>query len=270
MPYFNSIEECKKVVANDLNAIPDNLKNFTNVTRNNRSTNPWKRMIVGIVSCKKYQNRLENFLTIFSDIFAKFGLDYLIIYADPNLKTEKGKDFTVDHKNRIFIAKAKESYESLAHKLSIFYSYVYNHTDYDYAVKVDDGCLLNLKELITKLDQPYIGSTLKPTLNIIHKGKCTDKEFNDIALDFGHNFKKFNPNMDDKLYSDLYHINLAGGGYGYRLHRDALKHIDKYKKHVLSLGLSYEDVLFGQIMYIEGIMVTRVGIGRYHYIGPKQ
>ena len=269
MPYFNSIEECKKVVANDLKAIPENLKTFTKVSRDNKATNPWKKMVVGIVTCKKNQKRLDNFLLLFSDIFANFGLDYFIILADPNLKTERGKDYTVDLQNRIFTAKAKESYETLAHKLAIFYSYIYNQTDYEYVIKSDDGCLLNLKEVITKLDQPYVGSTLKPTLNVIHKGKCLDKELNKISLDFGHEFKKFNPKMDDKLYNELYHINLAGGGYGYRLSRTALQHIDKYKNHVLSLKLSYEDVLFGQIMYIEGINVTRVALGRYHYIEPK-
>lgn len=74
--------------------------------------------------------------------------------------------------------------------------------------------------------------------------------------------------MTDDKYASLYRINLAGGGYGYRISRNCLEHIDKYKSHILSLGLSYEDVLFGQIFYLEGIKVTNLHIGKYHLIGP--
>ena len=194
---------------------------------------------------------------------------FYIIYADPDIKTKDELDFTVDHKSRTFIAKSKESYETLAHKVAIFYSFIYNFTDYDYVVKADDGFLLNLSKLIDKLDCHYIGAVLKPTSNRIHINKCTDKQYNKIHLDFGHNLKDFLPNMDEELYKSLYHIRLAGGGYGYRISREALKIVDKYKKHILSQGLSYEDVLFGQILYLEGINVTWHGIGRYHHIGPK-
>jgi Galactosyltransferase len=270
MPYFNSVEECQQIVARDLKSIPDKFKNFTKVTWNNKAKNPWRRMVVGVVTCKKYEKRLNNFLILFEDIFAQLGLDFYMIYADPDLETANGDDYLVDHENRIFIAKANESYETLAHKLAIFYSYIYNHTDYDYVIKADDGCLLNLKEVISKLDKPYVGATLKPTLNTIHKGKCSNKEYNKINLDFGHEFKRYNPQIEEKLYQELYHINLAGGGYGYRLSREAIGKIVKYKSHVLSLGLTYEDVLLGQMLYIEGVRVTRVGIGRYHYIGPRK
>lgn len=270
MPCFNSIEECQKVVTRDLDAIPDKFKNFTEETKNDRSKNPWRRMILGIVTCKKHQRRLQSFMIIFKEIFEQLGLEYYTICADPELETEEGLDYTIDHETRVFTAKAKESYETLAHKLAIFYSYVNNETDYDYIIKSDDGCLLNLKEIVTKLDKPYVGATLKPTLNVIHRGKCSEKKYNNVDLDFGHELRVFDPEMDETTYKKLYHINLAGGGYGYRLERRAFQHVDKYKSHILSLGLSYEDVLFGQIFYLEGVNVTRVGIGRYHFIGPKK
>jgi len=270
MPYFNSLETCQKAVGKDLAAIPDEFKNFDDETRNDKSKNPWKKMVVAVVTCKKFERRLNNFLILFKDIFADLGLDYYLVYADPNVETEGGLDYTIDHEKRVFVAKAKESYETLAHKLSIFYSYVYNQTDYDYVVKADDGCLLKLNYLITKLDKPYVGATLKPTLNTIHRGKCSNKAYNKSSLDFGHELKRFDPEMKDDTYDKLYHINLAGGGYGYRINRDCLQHIDKYKEHTLSLGLSYEDVLLGQILFLEGIKVARVPIGRYHFVGPRR
>ncbi len=95
---------------------------------------------------------------------------------------------------------------------------------------------------------------------------CTDKAFNETKLDFGHGFRAFVPDIDDKMYESLYSIRYACGGYGYRLSRDALQFIDKYKPQILSLGLSYEDVLLGQILYLEGIPATKQELGRYHFI----
>jgi hypothetical protein len=269
MPCFNSVEHCQQIVARDLNAIPDEFKNFDDETRNDRSKNPWKRIVVGIVTCKKYGRRLKSFLTIFADIFADLGLDYYILNADSDIETEDGHDYVVDHESRVFTAKAKESYETLAHKLAIFYSYIANETDYDYIVKADDGCLLNLKEVISRLDKPYVGASLKGTNNRIHINKCTDKKCN-VPLDFGHEFKRYDPEMDDEKYKKLKQVYYGGGGYGYRMSRDAFQHIEKYKEHVLSLPLTYEDMIFGQILHLEGINVVRMSIGRYHYIGPRQ
>ena len=85
MPNFRSVEVCQEIVANDLEKIPDEYKNFDDKTRNNRSVNPWKKMIVGILSCKRTHNRLVNWLTIYDDIFKILGLEYYIIYADPSM-----------------------------------------------------------------------------------------------------------------------------------------------------------------------------------------
>jgi hypothetical protein len=269
MHRFQSLEACQQIVKNDIKKIPDKYKNFDEKTRDNKITNPWKRMVVGILSCDRTSKRLASFLAVYKDIFTNLGLDYYIIYADPDIKTEQGLDFVVNDSSRIFTAKAKESYETLAHKVAIFYSYVYNYTDYDYVIKLDDGCLVDLSKVLGRLECPYVGSVLKPTSNKIHKNKCSDKRYNKIDLDFGHNFKELIPDMSDEQYKSLYHIRLAGGGYGYRVSREAIQFIDKYKEHILSLGLSYEDVLFGQIFHLEGIGIAWHGIGRYHNIGPK-
>jgi hypothetical protein len=268
MPYFQSVDVCQEIVRKDLVKIPKEYKDFDSQTRDG-CTNPWKRMVVGIVTCKFHQKRFENYIEIFSKIYGDLGLDYYAILADPDIQTEGGNDYVVDHVTRTFTAKVNESYETLAHKLAIFYSYVYNSTDYDYVVKSDDGCLVDLSKVIQKLEYDYAGAVLKPTVNSVHFGKCSNKEYNKTKLDFGHNFKESFPDIEEERYQELYHIRLGGGGYGYRLSREALQYIDKYKAHILSLGLSYEDVLFGQILYLEGIKVSWHGIGRYHYIDGK-
>lgn len=260
MPKIITIDDCKKLVSEDLQKIPQELKN---------SNGPWKYMIVGIVSCEKSKTRLNNFMNIYGDIFKKLNLSYFIIYADPNIQTAHNRDFSVNMKDRIFTAKAKESYETLAHKLAIFYSYIYNHTNYKYVVKIDDGCLVDLHGISRNLERNYAGSYMTPTSNTVHRGKCTEQIYNKTSLDFGHDFMKYNPKMSKDLYEKLYKIKYAGGGYGYRLSRTAIRCINKYKKHILSLGLSYEDVLFGQILFLEGINVDWHVMGRYHYIDSK-
>lgn len=260
------MDECREIVASDLLKIPAAYRDFDERTRNDRSVNPWRRMVVGIVTCRAHYNRLANFVSVFHDVFDRLGLDYYAVVADGDRGPAQGPDFAVYDGARMFVAKAKESYETLAHKLAIFYAYVYNHTDYDYVIKADDTCLLDLSEVLRNAEADYAGWEIRPTLNFIHFNKCSDPAFNAMPLDFGHGFKEFLPGIDDDLYASLYGVVYAAGGYGYRLSREALRRIDTYKRHVLSLGLSYEDVLFGQILHLEGIDPTPQGIGRYHGI----
>lgn len=248
MSYFKPVLECKSIVSKDLYKLD---------AKDLRS-NMWNRSIVAIVTCLSNKNRFKNFMRIYQNIFNRFGLKYYIILASPNIDTE----YMI--KNRLFIAKSKEAYENLAHKISIFYSYVYNETNYDYIIKVDDGCLLDFSKIILNPEADYMGSVIRPTLNTVHFNKCTDKKYNSIKLDFKHDLDEFCSSPEQ--IKQLYDIKFAGGGYGYRLSRNAFQHIDKYKTHILSLNLSYEDVLFGQIMFLEGIELVGCGIGRYHYI----
>ena len=266
-PYFRPISVCKEIIDKDFNKIPIEHRIFNEADKSNPNINPWKKMIVGILSCSKYKYRYENFMKLYGELFEQVGLDYYVIYADPDIETNEDEDYVIE--NKFFTAKVKESYETLAHKLAVFYSYINNNTDYEYIIKIDDACLFLMSAALKRLDKPYVGAKLKPTINKIHFGKCSDKQYNSQPLDFGHNLREFNPNIDDKLYEELYHINLAGGGYGYRLRRDAFQYVDKYKEHILSLGLSYEDVLFGQIFYLEGIEALYLCLGKYHCIGKK-
>lgn len=275
MPRWGTVEECREVVNADMKKIPDSLKIFDEESRNDPERNPWRKMVVGIVTCAKNKRRYNNFMEIFGDIFEQIGLEYYIINADLDIvPDDPSDDFVIDHESRVFTAKAFEAYENLAHKLAIFYSWVYNHTDYDYVIKADDGCLINLHAVITKLDLDYVGSILKPTSNRCHINKCKQDKYNKVDLDFKHDFDLIKDRsgkqaIPDSKIKELYDVRAAGGGYGYRLSRNALKNVDRYKSHILSVGLSYEDIIFSQVMFLEGIIPVGHWIGRYHAIGPN-
>lgn len=270
MPRWGTVEECQEIVNADMKKIPNSLKNFDSSAREDRERNPWRNMVVAIVTCAKNKKRYDNFMLIFGDIFKQLGLNYYVIAADHNIVPEDPSyDFAVDHESHIFTAKALEAYENLSHKLAIFYSWVYNHTDYDYVIKADDGCLLNLHAVISKLEYDVVGSILKPTSNRCHINKCKQDKYNKINLDFRHGFDKILPKISEDKIKALYGVRATGGGYGYRISRNALRCVNKYKAHVLSVGLSYEDILFAQIFYLEGLSPISHWIGRYHSIGPN-
>ena len=111
----------------------------------------------------------------------------------------------------------------------------------------------------------YCGGLMSPTADGCHKGKCTNKELNKISLDFSHNLNKI-INLDQSKLKEIKQITYCGGGYGYGLSRNALQHIPKYKYHILSLNLSYEDILFGQIMFLNNIKPKHTEIGGYHCV----
>ena len=220
-----------------------------------------KKICMGILTCPKTKNRFNKFMDIHKEKLEKLGIDYYVILSDPSL-VKSNKKYRI--KGRIFYCAIKEAYEVLAHKMAIFYSYIYNETDYDFVYKIDDGCLLNMDELLNT-NYDYGGGLMVPTNNKCHINKCLNKKFNKIGLDFRHNFHKLK-NIDKKKLANITKIKYAGGGYGYGLSRKALSFIPHYLDHILSVPLSYEDVIFGQIMYLSDIKPVYKYIGNYHKV----
>jgi hypothetical protein len=200
-------------------------------------------------------------MSIHEKTIKKLGFDYYIILAD-QLLIGTNKKYRID--GHYFYCATDEAYEVLAHKLAIFYCYIYNETKYDFVYKVDDGCLLNMK-ILKNPTYDYGGSLIVPTSSICHKYKCKNKKFNKIKLDFRHNFQNLK-NIDKKKLENITKIKYAGGGYGYGLSRKALSYIPKYLDHILNIPLSYEDIIFGQIMYLSGITPVQICFGQYHQI----
>ena len=217
-----------------------------------------KSVCIGILTCPKRHARLTKFLSIYTPQFDKLGLQYYILLANPSL-TEEYKIT-----GNTFEMKCVEAYEVLAHKLVIFYDYIYSHTDFKYVFKVDEGCKINVSKMLDVPTHDYFGALMKPTSKRCHRNKCLNPIYNKIDADFRHDFHTLNipSNKLDSLTNILY----AGGGYGYGLSRKALSFIVQYKSHILQLGLSYEDILFGQIMFLSDIKVQRYCFGGYHKI----
>lgn len=263
-------QECVDILRSDIEKLPDEYKNINLVENPDIENNPWSKFCFGIVTADKHKNRLNNFMKLTKPYFDRFGIDYFYVKARQLDETVDDVPFTVDTETHEFYANAKESYETLAHKLSIFYDFIYRETDYEYVIKIDDGCLVCFKEIVRFLSHDYAGSHMKPTSNRIHRGKCKDKVLNKTDLDFLHDWTAVDVNEDwtlDKI-NKIKKITYVGGGYGYRLGRNALEKITqkKYRDHVLSVPLSYEDVILGQICYFENIKPKYLICGKYHFI----
>lgn len=216
---------------------------------------------IGILTCPNTQKRFNKFMDIHEEQIKKLGFDYYIILTDTSLI---GTNTMYRIEDKYFYCAAEEAYENLAHKLAIFYCYIYNETKYDFVYKVDDGCMLNIGNLLNP-DYDYGGSLMVPTTNTCHFNKCKNRNLNRIKLDFIHNLHIFK-NINKKKLRNITKIKYAGGGYGYGLSRKALSNIPKYLTHILSVPLSYEDVIFGQIMYLSDIKCVSKNIGAYHKV----
>lgn len=219
------------------------------------------KICMGILTCPKTKTRLDKFMELQAEKIKKLGFDYYIILSDPSL-IKTGKKYRID--GNYFYCATDEAYEVLAHKLAIFYCYIYNETKYDFVYKIDDGCLLNIDNLQNP-NYDYGGSLMVPTSNNCHNGKCKNPKYNRLLLDFRHGFHRLK-NINKEKLKNITQIKYAGGGYGYGLSRKALSNIPKYLDHILSISLSYEDVIFGQIMYLSDIQPVHKHIGNYHKI----
>jgi hypothetical protein len=216
-------------------------------------------LCVGILSCPQHQKRLAKFLELYSTKFTKHNIKYYVILSNPKLEKE------YEIKGNFFYVKTEEAYEVLAHKLAIFYSYIYEKTNYDYVIKTDDGCLLDFDKILKMPKVDYFGAIIKPTSNKCHFRKCKNAKYNKLPLDFRHNFHNLK-GIDEEKIKNITKIKYTAGGYAYGLSRKALSFIPYYKNHILSVGLSYEDVIFGQVMYLNDIVPTNYRFGNYHKI----
>lgn len=235
------------------------------------------KLVIGINTYDK-SSRLTKFLSFHYKYLDHLKYDIFLIMAKPkndnsnkkktlNDKNNKNENYEIKSrifyktKVKVFYADCHERYENLAHKLAIFYDYCKDK--YDGVIKVDDGCRLDFSKIIILPNNKheYIGALMKATSQKCHFGKCKNKEFNSKLIDFDHNFEKKdidNLNMTEMRY--------CGGGYAYYLSNNCLKIISKYLDHILKIDLSYEDVLFGQILNMNGIKPKYYKFGDYHKI----
>jgi hypothetical protein len=220
------------------------------------------KICFGILTCAIHKERFKKFMKIHEKWFNDNDFMYYILQSDPKL-IGTGVEYII--KDHYFFCAAEEAYELLAHKLAIFYSFIYEKTDFDFVYKVDDGCLIIKENLLNIPKFDYFGALMQPTSGTHHFGKCKKPKYNRKVHNFEHAFDKF-VDIDPEKFAYITKITYTGGGYGYGMSRNALQYIPKYKNHIMNLPMSYEDVLFGQIMFLENIKPTYYVIGDYHKI----
>ena len=205
--------------------------------------------------------RLNKFIDYHYDFIVNdMEAEMYLITADPTISKEYKIDEIVinDKKIKLFTARCKERYENLSHKLSLFYKYASKIKEIEYVIKIDDGCKMNFEEMKKIPKTNYFGALLKPTSVKCHFNKCTKKEFNNQKVNLIHNFDYNRKKLLDLTY--------CAGGYSYGLSSKSLKIISKYIYHILNIDLSYEDVLFGQILMMNKIYPKYCMMGSYHQI----
>ena len=185
------------------------------------------KLLVLIFSCKKYLFRLNKLRNIgYFDTFEKKNIHYLIIIGNTNLSEEY-----ILQKNTLTV-KVDDTYRGFPYKIIKTFNIINKLYNYDYIIKTDDDCLLNIDKLhdifdyVKKYD--YIGR-----LN---------------------NFKhQYNPNWNGLNNKSKYLGPYMNGATGYVLSKKALETIINYKEtNKLLLNEFYEDKLVGDILRLNG------------------
>lgn len=116
-----------------------------------------KKYLLLIFSCQKYINRIDKMKGIkyFDFINSTNKFDYFIIIGNPDIDD----DFKID--NNFLYVKVEDSYKQFPKKVLKTLYIIKQNFNYEYIIKSDDDCLLNLNIvqsiLNTYSDKDYIG-----------------------------------------------------------------------------------------------------------------
>ena len=186
------------------------------------------KLLILIFSCKKYLSRIEKLKHMgYLDFLKKRNINYLIITGNNNLN----QDFVLQ--NHILTLKIDDSYKKFPYKVIKAFNTINKLYSYDYIIKTDDDCLLNIDKILDNYDyikkHDYIGR-----LN---------------------NFKnQYNPNWNGINNKSKYLGPYMNGATGYILSKKAIESIINYKEQTNKLLLNefYEDKLVGDILRLNG------------------
>lgn len=187
-----------------------------------------------ILTCEKNNNR-ETFVR--KTWLPLLPYKYFFVKSDPKIKKE-----IVEVGDTLFV-KCDEIYENLPLKMVKVYNYLSNTADIEGVFKIDDDCLIRVKELMRKIEErkyvDYWGKQCGKTIQTdYHFGKCSDP---------GLNKTRYCTSQLGFYYS--------GGGYGYYLSKRSLKIIGeeyRFNKRLFNNEF-YEDVLIGKILWKHGV-----------------
>lgn len=219
-----------------IKSIQDNTYEKHNITKNMYLQNKLQTInneitvCVLILTCDKYKHRLTNIKKQLVNVKYK----YYFLEA-----SEKYNKTYIDN-NRL-IVNCDECYENLPKKVLLAYEYLYNNTNYDYIIKMDDDTIINENKLQEMIDNrfynlDYIGSKAGGGVDKKwHFGKCKNKKLN------------------NKPYWNKYIGDWCGGGFGYILSRSSISLLIKAENYKYIWNEIYEDKAIGDILRKENI-----------------
>lgn len=139
-------------------------------------------------------------------------------------------------KDLILTVKCNEVYENLPKKVILALKYLYENTNYDYILKIDDDTLINTDNLTKYINKhfynlDYMGGLAGGHVDKKwHFGKCSDELLN------------------NKEYWHDYNGYWCGGGFGYILSRSAVNLLLKNENYSYIFDDEiYEDKAIGNI-----------------------
>jgi hypothetical protein len=192
-----------------------------------------QKVVVGIISCMKNADKIETIRQTWAQSLKKVGIPYFFVIGDSQLEKPLVK-------GDLLYVPTNDYYENLPEKVSLFYEYIHDNTDFDFLFKIDDDCYLNVEKTF-KSDywkHDYYGKIIgldpKGLLPDWHFGKCDD------------------PALNGTPYWKPYVGPWCGGGYGYFLSRKAMK-IVRDNMTEISDDL-YEDKAIGDVLRMNGIL----------------
>ncbi len=206
---------------------------LTTLARDKKENIKLPDVIIGILTCQKYKHKQQAIRDTWLQEVIKHNIPYFFIIGRPSSRTYVDGD--------ILYVDAPDSYEHLPRKVYKFFEFVYNHTSYSHAFKIDDDCYLNVPAFLKcgfeNVD--YMGKIAGADDNLDrgwHIGKCDDSDIGE--------------------YTGNYHGNWANGAAGYFLSRNAMKNLVEYP-HVEHTALElYEDKMMGDILRKSNIKVS--------------
>ena len=186
-------------------------------------------VLILIFSCKKYISRILKLKKIgYLDYLTRKNMNYLIVIGDECMSEEYRL------RKNVLTVKVDDSYKGFPYKVIKTFNLIHELYTYDYVIKTDDDCLLNINKIQDNFDyikkHDYIGR-----LN---------------------NFKhQYNPNYNGLNNSKSKYLGpYMNGATGYILSKKAIETIMNYKEQTNKLLLNelYEDKLVGDILRLNG------------------
>ncbi len=194
-----------------------------------------------IYTCQKNLNsRVEAIRNSWLKDLIQQGIPYLIVVGGSD-KSELKED--------ILYLSAGDAYEDLPEKSVSMFTWLYENTNYQYMIKLDDDCVMNVEEYFDSASyrkHHYYGHSL-----YCSEGKLDRKWHQEKSTT---EFAKFS--LDKSPEPSMY----ANGATGYSLSRYAVSHLVNISRTIegqrLIQSSFFEDKLIGDLLGYSGIQVS--------------